>query len=180
MPPCPRPSRRQSGAHSAKGVDSPLGFPMLALRGKLLMPPYESAMGSMADSPVATVLQGERITGRAGVSPAQMEDAKSSFVAGGTPALPVGGLSRKTGDTPHRQQPVHKPCRGTTIEFPVFGKPKTTKLSAECLFYLTNWAPPRGTLGEYTVSPRSDLRSPASLPPQHAPSLNNHSSTTRP
>ena len=36
---------------------------------------------------------------------------------------------------------------------------------------------PRGTLGEYAVSPRLGIRSPASLPPQHAPSLNNHSST---
>ena len=33
-------------------------------------------------------------------------------------------------------------------------------------------------LSNYAVSPRSDLRFPASLPPQHAPSLNNHSSTT--
>ena len=38
---------------------------MLALRGKLHMPPCESAVGSMADSPVATALPGERITGRA-------------------------------------------------------------------------------------------------------------------
>ena len=36
------------------------------------MPPYESAMGSMADSPVATALPGERITGRA---PAHMKRA---------------------------------------------------------------------------------------------------------
>ena len=40
----------------------------------------------------------------------------------------------------NRRQPAHKPHRGKKIECPVFGKPKTTKLSAECLFYLTNWA----------------------------------------
>ena len=34
------------------------------------------------------------------------------------------------------------------------------------LRFVRRWpkAPPRGTLGEYAVSPRSDLRSPASLP----------------
>ena len=32
--------------------------------------------------------------------------------------------------------------RGKKIECPVFGKPKTTKLSTECLFYLTNWVTP--------------------------------------
>ena len=61
--------------HYPKGEStSPLGFSVLTLRGKLHMPPYESAMGSMADSPVATTLLAERITGRVGVSPAQMED----------------------------------------------------------------------------------------------------------
>ena len=44
-------------------------------------------------------------------------------------------------DTPQLQQPAHEPRRGTKIECPVFGKPKTTKLSTECLFYLTNWDP---------------------------------------
>ena len=50
--------------------------------------------------PGATGSLGERITGRAGVSPAQKEDAKYSLVAGETPAPPVGGLSRKTVDRP--------------------------------------------------------------------------------
>ena len=37
------------------------------------------------------------------------------------------------------QQPAHEPRRGTTIECPVFGKPKTAKPLTECLSYLTNW-----------------------------------------
>ena len=47
---------------------------------------------------VPAFLLAERFTGGAGGTPAQKEDAKSSLVAGETPAPPVGGLSRKTGD----------------------------------------------------------------------------------
>ncbi len=50
--------------------------------------------------------------------------------------------------------------------------PITTTLQPLAKGFVRRWpkAPPRGTLGEYAVSPRSDLRSPASLPPrpQHA------------
>ena len=51
----------------------------LTLKGKLHMPPYESAVGSMADSPVATALLGER------ASRPLRRKIKASLVAGGTP-----------------------------------------------------------------------------------------------
>ena len=43
-------------------------------------------------------------------------------------------------------------------------QPKHAKCAVR---FVRRWpkAPPRGTLGEYAISPRSDLRSPASLPP---------------
>ena len=58
-----------------------------------------------------------------------------------------GGTSPRR-DAPRHQQPALEPRRGTKVECPVFGKPETTKLLTECLFYLTNWdfLPPQAGL----------------------------------
>ena len=53
------------------------------------------------------------------------------------PAQQNGPL--QAGSQAPAQDSAHEPRRGAKIECPVFGKPKTTKLSTERPFYLTNW-----------------------------------------